>query len=147
MTDRQLLLRTVDCAFNQLSWHGPNLRSSLRGIRASEAARRIGARKSIWQQVLHAACWKQRVCNKLGARAKLPWKGSNWMKPGDKQTEATWREDIRQLEIIHQRFRKAIIAVPKLNPKMSWRIFGVALHDVYHAGQINALKRILRRKI
>jgi hypothetical protein len=137
MTDRQLLLHIIDCAFNQQSWHGPNLRSSLRVLKAADASKRIGARKSIREQVLHAAYWKQRIASKLGARAKLPWKGKNWMTPGAAKTQAAWREDIRQLEIVHQRFRQAVAAAPNLDKKMSWRIFGVALHDAYHAGQIN----------
>lgn len=141
-----LLLETVDRAFDQSSWHGPNLASSIRGISARDAAKSVHGRKSIWQQVLHAAYWKQRVLNKLIGTQKFPRPGSNW--PGLPETisEKTWREDRDLLHAIHARLRKAVASLDtkRLDAKLRKMILGAAAHDLYHAGQINLLKRMSR---
>ena len=74
------LLDTLDWAFNVASWHGPNLAGSIKGLRAEDAAWAQPGRKSIWQQTLHAAYWKQRVLNKLIGTQPFPRAGSNWPK-------------------------------------------------------------------
>ena len=144
MTERELLLLIVDCAFDKRSWHGPNLRSSMRGISAAQASAQIKNRKTIWQQALHSAYWKQRVANRLGSKQKLPWAGKNWMLPPGKQSDAAWREDLKQIEKVHRRFRQALQATSEMDEKTLWMVIGAALHDIYHAGQINGLKRMLK---
>ena len=142
---KALLLSILDCGFNRASWHGANLRSALRGVSAKAAIRRIHGRKSIWEQLLHAAYWKQRVLNKLIGTRPFPRRGSNWPKLPEKPAETAWRADLHLLNDLHQKLRRAIARLPenRLNAKMIWRIHGVAAHDVYHAGQIKLLRRML----
>jgi hypothetical protein len=49
------------------------------------------------------------------------------------------------LHEIHAKLRAAIASIDpgKLTPKMMMRIYGIAAHDVYHAGQIKLLRRLL----
>jgi hypothetical protein len=50
------LLRIIDQAYDARSWHGTNLRGSVRGVPASRAARRPApGRHTIWEIVVHAA--------------------------------------------------------------------------------------------
>jgi len=143
----ELLLEILDRSFNKTSWHGPNLTGSIRGIDAKTAARSIHGRKSIWQQVLHAAYWKQRALNKLVGTQPFPRKGSNWFDLPKPATTRAWRDDVKLLQNVHTQLRAA---VAKLDParlkdlKLRKLIYGVAMHDVYHAGQINLLKRMLK---
>jgi hypothetical protein len=142
----ELLLAILDHAFNQVSWHGPNLTGSLRGVSAKVAVRSVAGRRSIWEQVLHAAYWKQRVLNKLIGTQRFPRKGSNWPHVPPNPTEAAWRQDIALLHEIHGRLREAVAALgPErlADPKLVRLIHGVAFHDVYHAGQIRLLRRLL----
>lgn len=140
------LLRSIlDHAFDKASWHGPNLTGSIRGVSAEDAARRIADRKSIWEQVLHAAYWKQRVVNKLTATQRFPRKGSNWPQAPSQPTEPAWRADVALLHDIHERLREAVAALGPArlaDPKIIRLIHGVAFHDVYHAGQIRLLRRL-----
>jgi hypothetical protein len=139
------LLETLDCAFDRQSWHGPNLMSALRGVRARDAAKNLPGRKSIWQQLLHAAYWKHRILNKLVGTTPFPRRGSNWPRLPDRLDEKSLRADIAILRDEHRRLRQAVASLPRgeLTPKQIWRIHGVAAHDVYHAGQIKLLRRLI----
>ena len=120
--------------------------SSLRGVDAKTASRRFGSRKTIWQQVLHAAYWKPVVINKLTGTTPFGRPGSNWPKPPTKATESAWRADVNFLRSEHAKLREVIENLPAraLDSKTMWLIHGVALHDVYHAGQIKLLRRLRR---
>jgi len=144
-SELELLAEVVDHGFNKASWHGPNLASSFRGLDAQTAARRIHGRKSIWEQVLHTAYWKQRVLNKLVGTQRFPRPGSNWPRLPQNITASAWKADQQLLHGIHRQLRAA---VADLNPARLWpelkrMIYGVAAHDVYHAGQIRLLRKLL----
>jgi hypothetical protein len=140
------LLALLDEAFDKPAWHGPNLMSSIRrldhGTAATEA---IKGRKTIWQQVLHAAYWKQRVLNQLVGTQRFPRTPSNWPRTPQPPTAAAWKADVALLVDIQRRLRAAVASLrdEQLTPKLMKFIRGAAMHDVYHAGQINLLKRHL----
>jgi hypothetical protein len=140
-----LLLEILDCGFNKTSWHGPNLASSFRGLDPKTAAKHVHGRKSVWQQVLHAAYWKQRVLNKLAGTQRFSRAGSNWPKLPEPVTASAWKEDQQLLHEIHRKLREAVASLDshKLTPKLKRMIYGIAAHDVYHAGQIKMLRRML----
>jgi uncharacterized damage-inducible protein DinB len=148
------LLQVFDQAFDQKSWHGPNLRGSIRGVSPELAAWRPAAdRKSIAEITVHAAYWKYTVRRRLlgEKRGSFPLEGSNWFaRPAPLSAEA-WREDIALLEEMHRTLRRAIAALDPAEldhaPAGSkvtnlQLISGIAAHDVYHAGQIQLLKRL-----
>jgi len=52
----QLLLKSIDQAYDHRSWHGTNLRGSIRGLSLKQAAwRPAQGRHNIWELVVHAA--------------------------------------------------------------------------------------------
>jgi hypothetical protein len=78
-------------------------------------------------------------------------KGSNWFERSDSQDKGLWKTDLDLLEQMHRELRAVALAFPagKLLDKIAATkhtplrlIQGVALHDVYHAGQIQTLKRL-----
>jgi DinB superfamily len=151
-----ILLRLLDESYEKKAWHGPNLRGSIRGIEVEEAAWRPGpGRHNIWENVVHAAYWKYTVRRRLVGEKKgsFPLKGSNWfVRPIDKTMEA-WRTDVALLDAIHRSLRAAIamlapadLDVIPAGTKMRTIavVTGIAAHDVYHAGQIQLLKRLAR---
>ena len=152
-----LLLRQIDEAFEAKSWHGTNLRGSVRGMTAEEAAWRPGpARHNCWEIAVHTAYWKYAVWRRLtgGERGSFPFKGSNWFqRPGAEVSEPAWKADVALLVEQHRLLRAAVAeltaadlpVVPKgakLPNEMLVR--GIASHDLYHAGQIQLLKRLHR---
>lgn len=151
----QLLLRAFDQGYDQKAWHGPNLRGSIRGLDANVASLRPGAdRRNIWEQVVHAAYWKYTVRRRLlgEKRGSFPLKGSNWFVRNGEAGADLWQSDIALLESTHRSLRSAIESLKDadLNKTPAGRkvsdadvIFGIAAHDVYHAGQIQLLKRLV----
>ena len=148
------LLSLLDEAFSKKSWHGTNLRGSIRGMTAKAAAWRPGrGRKCVWDHVLHTAYWKYTVRRRLlgEKRGSFPLTGSNWFNIPKSATEQEWREAVKLLEGQHTQLRLAVAALSErqLGEKVAgsqltkaYLIRGIALHDVYHTGQIQLLKRM-----
>lgn len=147
----ELLLEQIDQAYNRRSWHGTNLRGALRGMTADDAAWRPGpGRNSVQEIVVHAAYWKYVVRRRLTGekRGAFPLAGSNWF-PRLHADAATWKADVRVLDACHRALRET---VANLGPKSlartlgSWTVLdtvsGIVAHDLYHAGQIQLLKRL-----
>src|SRR5512140_1983242 len=152
-SDVRLLLRIIDQAFETKAWHGPNLRGSLRGLSASEAGwRPRPGRHNIWEVVVHAAYWKYAVRRRLTEekRGSFPLAGSNWFPRPDRGEAKLWKADIRLLMEEHRALRSVIARLHHRDlarrPKgsrydVATLIYGIASHDLYHAGQIQLLKR------
>lgn len=154
------LVATIDQAYNKTSWHGTNLRGSVRRVSAAQAAwRPAPGRHNIWEIVVHAAYWKYAATRRFsgGARGSFPLKGSNWFsRPAGPPSSAhrAWKNDRDLLDEMHDALRAAIIRLPSNElartppgKKVSnfALISGVAAHDLYHAGQIQLLKRLSPR--
>ena len=159
-TEIDVLLDVIDRGFDHKAWHGPTLRGGLRRVDASTAAWRPGAeRHNIWEIAIHAAYWKYIVRRRLLGEKKgsFPLKGSNWFaRPIDASADA-WESDLKLLQQTHQALRAAVaklrpadlLAQPDGSKVNNFEmIVGIAAHDVYHAGQIQLLKRLAdsRRK-
>ena len=150
----EVLLAVIDQAFDKKSWHGTNLRGSLRGITHSEASwRPAPERHNIWELALHAAYWKYIVRRRLlgEPRGTFPHRGSDWFPRPEGKTAIDWKQDVRLVVDTHRALRKAIHqlrpAELHFTPAGSTvsnfaLISGVAAHDLYHAGQIQLLKRL-----
>jgi hypothetical protein len=146
---KALILALLEEAYAKKTWHGPNLLQSIKGVDAKQAAwRPAPGRHNIWEEVLHAAYWKYAVRRHLegGQRGSFVLKGSNFFpRPEEgKDTEAAWRADRKILEAEHRSMIQAIRRIlksPKANKHLRM-VYGVAFHDIYHAGQIRLLRRL-----
>lgn len=151
------LLTIIDQAYDHRSWHGTNLRGSIRGVSARQAAwRPAPGRHNIWELVVHAAYWKYAVSRRFTgeSRGSFPLKGSNWFPRPDVVGEQEWRTDVRLLDRMHRLLRECIRNLPpgalSRTPKGSkvsneFVLTGIAAHDLYHAGQIQLLKKLSRK--
>src|SRR4029450_11912170 len=94
------LLAIIDQAYDHVSWHGTNLRGSIRGVRFDQAVRRPRpSRHNIWETVVHAAYWKYAVSRRFtgSTRGSFPLKGSNWFRRPVEKSEIAWNADIALL--------------------------------------------------
>ena len=147
------ILSQLDEAYDRRSWHGTNLRGSIRRVTAAHAAwRPARGRHNIQEIVVHCAYWKYAVRRRFTGepRASFPLRGSNWF-PRPRVDEKAWRDDIGLLDDAHRRLRLVIadLSVRQLErtprgSSVSNRalLSGIIAHDVYHAGQIQLLKRL-----
>jgi uncharacterized damage-inducible protein DinB len=158
MSDIDLLLFNLDQAFAKRAWHGTNLRGSLRGLSAEQASRRPGKeRHNVWELALHCAYWKYAVRRRLTGEPKggFPLAGSNFFpRPVGKPDDAAWRADLKLLDRCHADLRAVVAALSaaELDRKpqgsrftVRETVIGIASHDLYHAGQIQLVKRLTSR--
>jgi uncharacterized damage-inducible protein DinB len=152
MTPIDLLLTQIDQAYHTKSWHGTNLRGSIRGLTASDVAWRPQAgRHNIQEIAVHAAYWKYAARRRLTGekRGVFPLKGSDWFIREGVDAEV-WAADMRLLDECHRSLRAVVAA---LSPAGLQRtvggsltavslVSGIIAHDLYHAGQIQLLKRM-----
>lgn len=148
------LLAIIDQAYDRQSWHGTNLRGSVRRVSLQQAVWRPGqGRHNIWEIVIHTAYWKYVAWRRLSgkARGSFPLKGSNWFQRPQDKSERAWRSDVALLDDMHRSLRRAVAALstaelyrmPSGSKVSNFAILsGVAAHDLYHAGQIQLLKRL-----
>lgn len=147
-----VLIDNLDRAYRGRSWHGTALRGTLRGLTTQAALWRPAAgRNCIWDLLLHAAYWKYVVRRKLTgeARGAFARQGSNFPAVPKPPSAAALRADMALLDDEHERLRAAVLALHDADlgsSRGSWRlqdyVLGAAAHDLYHAGQINLIKRL-----
>ncbi len=149
---RAHLLATLDRGYDQTSWHGPNLKSSLRGLTPAVAFfRPAPKRHTIYDLVLHAAYWKYTVRRRLTGekRGSFMLEGSNFFPAPVRPTGRTLADAKSLLESEHRKLRAVVENLPeaafgaRLGRRTSEAVIsGVAAHDIYHAGQIQLLKKL-----
>jgi hypothetical protein len=149
------LLEQLDEAYDRQSWHGTNLRGSLRGLTVDQALwRPAPGRHNAWETVTHAAYWKYAGWRRLTGekRGSFPHKGSNWFPSPESPTEKDWRDEVALLGEFHRKLREVVAGLsdaglrrkaPGGKETVGRLVRGVAAHDLYHAGQIQLLKRLL----
>jgi uncharacterized damage-inducible protein DinB len=140
---------------HRLWFGGASPLGCLRGVSPKQAIwKPASARHSIWELVLHIAYWKYAVRRILeGSPAGgFPRSPSNWPevpKPADLKA---WKRDRALLKEMHDGF----VAISRqIGPGQldriapgsgTYRILdllqGVVMHDTYHVGQIQLLKRM-----
>ena len=139
-------------------WHGgPTAPKALRGVSVEVASwRPYPDRHTIWELALHVAYWSHAVERRLLGRPQgdFPRSPADWPKPSLPPTERAWAEDRRLVRETHESLAEAVAS---FDPSRLGQIAGGAdattfadlitgalLHDTYHAGQIQLMKRLAR---
>ncbi len=140
------------------AWHGgPTPIGALRGVDARLAHRRPApGRHSIWELALHVAYWNYAVRRRLSRRGdepRFPRSPANWPAPPPRPDPRRWAEDRALVALEHRRLAEVLRAFPPsllastVPSKKRWTyaemLVGVLVHDAYHTGQIQLLKRVL----
>jgi len=67
---------------------------------------------------------------------------SNWFRRPEELSEKAWKADIALLDEMHRQLRAVIAGLSTKEFEKHFNLIaGIAAHDVYHAGQIQLLKR------
>lgn len=154
---RRVLLRLIDESFNRAAWHGTNLRGSIRRVSVQQAGWRPAKRRhNIAEIVLHCAYWKYAVKRRItgGKRGSFLLKGSDWFVVAEDISAGEWKQYVSLLDDMHRALREAVADAPwsalTKGPGGDARtpaahVRGIAMHDLYHAGQIQTLKALQKR--
>jgi hypothetical protein len=148
---REQLLAALRRAFDGRSWHGPNLKAALRGLEPKAVFfRPAPGRHSVYDLVLHAAYWKYVVRRRLTGekRGSFAFEGSNFFKEPQVKDARAVKAALSQLDLEHSALRDLVESLPEAAFAARFgrwsaeeMIAGVAAHDLYHAGQIQLVKK------
>jgi uncharacterized damage-inducible protein DinB len=149
------LIYMLDEAALQKAWHGTNFLGSIRNVSAAEALKRPGKdRHNIWELTVHSAYWKYRIAQRIKRDKQLsfPFRGTDWFRSPVQLSNAEW-SDIRKLaKNMHDKLKVTIQNIKESRLKVKngkhnvWElIVAIALHDVYHTGQIQLVKKLIRK--
>ncbi len=153
---RTLLLRLIDEAFDKEAWLGPNLRGSIRRVKADQAVwRPRPGRRNIAEIAVHCAYWKYAVRRRTTGekRGSFPLKGSNWFPIPPRITDKQWKDYISLLDDTHKALRETLATAvwPKLtagpggsSKNLAAQVYGIAMHDTYHTGQIRTIRALYK---
>jgi uncharacterized damage-inducible protein DinB len=139
-------------------WHGgASVLGSLRGVPPAVAAwKPYPDRHSIWELALHVAYWNYAVWRRLTASdtGGFDRSPSNWPDVPVPASATAWDADRRLVRAWHDRLREALAsfdagrldepAEPGSGTSFADLVTGIVLHDTYHAGQIQLMKRLGR---
>ena len=151
-------LRHLDPAPGAKLWHGgASVLGALRGVKPKVAAwRPYPDRHSIWGLALHVAYWDYAVWRRLTGAPKgtFPRAPSNFPAVPEPATQKAWDDDRHLVRTWHDHLVEALrdFDPARLDEPASGEgqtsyadlVTGILLHETYHAGQIQMLKRLAR---
>lgn len=154
----KVMLEALNQAYFTKAWHGTTLKGSLRGLNAKQALWRPGkGRHNIWEIVMHCAYWKYAVRRRITGEktGSFPYRGSNWFKLPSVADAKAWKSTIALLHDMHLRLYEVVANLPaskieaipvRAKVPNYITILGIASHDLYHTGQIQLIKRLMKSK-
>ena len=149
--DAALLGRIAHEGYGPGAWHGPDLRAALSDV-TSELAfwRPAKGRHNIAEIAVHHAFYVRSVRERLtGTTAEaFPFEGEDWFEVSGVEP-ADWRKVLELIEMQQEKLRNAIADLGSGDARPSDAeakpidlVLGITCHAVYHAGQIQLIKRL-----
>jgi hypothetical protein len=151
-TKRDSYARTLNEGYGSGSWHGPDMKAALEDVTPRLAFRRpADGRHSIAEIALHHAYTLHGVRQKLSGQPVEPFilEGEDWF-PLEGSGSLTWDQIRTAVEREHAQLSKIAADVEEGNresplpePERSMLVLGATCHAVYHAGQVQLIKRLI----
>lgn len=149
--DPSVLARVVEEGYGPGAWHGADLRAALADVSPQLAFwRPAPGRHNIAELALHHAYYTRSVWGQLSGTPAEPFvlEGDDWFALPD-QSKLTWPE-IRAVVEAEQGRLATVIADIRVGRAQSSLtdaerfdlVLGITCHAVYHAGQVQLIKRL-----
>jgi hypothetical protein len=146
-----VLARILDEGYGPGSWHGPDMKAALDEVTPALAFWRPSAeRHNIAEIALHHAYFVRSVRGQLSGTTPEPFvlEGEDWFILDDKST-LTWPKIRSALETEQRRLAAVVADIaagrarsPLGDAERFDLVLGLTCHAVYHAGQVQLLKRL-----
>jgi len=138
--------------FGPGAWHGPDLKAALADVTPAQAYWRAGTGHNIAEIALHHAYYAHSVRSRLSVEPAeaFPMAGEDWF-PIDGERQLPWTDVLAVVERQQERLARIVeqietgdAASPLSSEERFDVVLGITCHAVYHAGQIQLLKRLQR---
>lgn len=155
MTEKDRIREQLRRSIDGDAWHGPAVFETLKGLSAKQAAARpLSHSHTIWEITLHITVWIEQVQGRVRGNKScrdLPPE-RDWPPQPDQPDDTAWQALQDRLRRAHEafaleigRFDDSRLDQPILEDMSSVYVtlHGVVQHNLYHAGQIAILRKIL----
>jgi uncharacterized damage-inducible protein DinB len=157
MTISETLQQELEKTFSGQPWYGTPIYDILAKVTFETAYEKPGGgAHNIAEIILHMLSWTEEVIDRLNEKpASLPLSG-NWPHPGtpDETKWETWIEDLKLVNVNliktirdfpEERWQEPTINERENEPVTTYEelVYGFIQHQIYHAGQIAILIKIL----
>jgi hypothetical protein len=149
--DTRLLRRILDEGYGPGAWHGPDLKQALAGVPAKLAFwRPAPGRHNIAEIAIHHAYYAHAVLGQLAGGTPEPFvlEGDDWF-PLEDDSALTWPRILEVVATGQERLARLLARIdagdarPALPEEECLKlVLGIACHAVYHAGQVQLIKRL-----
>lgn len=140
-------------AFEGDAWHGPAVLELLQDVDAAAAAAKpLPDVHSIWELLLHIAAWDAAAIRRLAGEKWQPEGTANFPLVPKKVSEAEWHKAVAHAKETHDALVRTVadLSEARLRERVPGKkydfyhmLHGVAQHELYHAGQIAILKKLM----
>jgi hypothetical protein len=151
ISDARIGSRVLREGFGPGAWHGPDLKAALADVTPTLAFWRPGTgRHNIAEIALHHAYFVRSVRAQLSRLPAEPFvvEGEDWFDASDER-RLSWPSIQATVDSEHEQLRAAVddIEAGRVNAAMEADerfalVLGITCHAVYHAGQIQLIKRL-----
>ncbi len=148
--DAGVLARIAQEGYGPGAWHGADLKAALDDVTPDLAFWRPGpGRHNIAEIAVHHAYTARSVRERLTGKTaeSFPLKGEDWFELGD-ESAMGWK---KILDLVASQQRKLEAAIADLGARRARPaedvkpfdiVLGITCHAVYHAGQVQLIKRL-----
>ena len=140
--DARVLTRVLDEGYGPGAWHGSDLKAALADVQPDLAFwRPAPGRHNIAEIALHHAFCARSVRGQLSGTTPEPFvlEGEDWFPVSD-ESSLTWPEIRAVVEAEQSRLAAVVATLP--DAERFDLVLGVTCHAVYHAGQVQLIKRL-----
>ena len=144
--------RVVNEGYGPGAWHGADLKAALADVEPARAYRRpVAGRHNIAEIALHHAYCVRAVRSQVSGRDAEPFvlPGEDWFDVGDEAT-LSWPKILATVDTEQQRLGALVadieagrVTSPLADAERFNLVLGITCHAIYHAGQIQLIKRLL----
>ena len=152
MTEVERIVDQLHRGFFGDAWHGPSVLAALKDVSAGQAnARPIPGAHSVWELVLHMTAWIDIVEQGVHDRKPEVTDEIDWPTVSD-TSDSAWSDALRQLQGSEERLESSAgkLDADRMDQIVTgsessiYRLLhGVVQHNLYHAGQIILLRKML----
>jgi hypothetical protein len=146
-----ILARTLAEGYGSGAWHGPDFKAALADVTDDLAFRRPAAdRHSIAEIALHHAYCTHSVRERLAGAKPEPFilEGDDWFVVPD-LSRLTWRQIVEVVDAEQRKLADVVVGIgagrtsPLTEAEQFDLVLGITCHAVYHAGQVQLIKKLL----
>lgn len=143
--DARVATRLLDEGYGPGAWHGPDMKAALDGVTPELASwRPAPGRHSIAEIALHHAYCVRSVRRRLAATPLEPFvlEGEDWFELSGPKAPS-WDAVRAALESEQKKLAAVVAGLGDgVDPERFDLILGITCHAVYHAGQVQLIRRL-----